>query len=97
MTKQPQDKGNLPAQHYLKIWQGRLSMAERGVISPPPYLILHVRELVAGLAAVDPATEVRLERNGNQMRFIAAETGGILGGYPLFGPTHDDHEPESKS
>lgn len=81
---------DLSAQHYLSIWQGRLSMAERGVTSPPPYLIPHMRQLVAVLSAVDPATAVRLERHGNQMRFVAAETGAIIGDCPLFGPPSNE-------
>jgi len=81
---------DLPAQRLLKIWQLRLSMAERGVTNPPPYLMPHMRELVAGLAALDPEAPVRLERHGNQMRFIAAETGAIIADCPLFGLPSDD-------
>lgn len=85
-----QGMNDLPAQHYLKIWQRRLSMAERGVTNPPPYLVPRMRQLVEGLTAVARATAVRLERHGNQMRFVAAETGAVLGDCPLFGLPSDD-------
>lgn len=81
---------DLPAQRLLKIWQLRLSMAERGVTNPPPDLIPHMRQLVAGLSALDPEAPVRLERHGERMNFIAAETGMVIDSIPLFMSSSDD-------
>lgn len=90
MARQSQDSGSVPVQRLLKIWQRRVSMAERGVTNPRPALIPHMRQLVAGLSALDPAAAVRLERHGNTMWFIAAETEAIIHSIPLFGPPSDD-------
>lgn len=70
---------DLPVQHYLKLYQLRVSMAERGVTSPPPDLVSSMRHLIAGLSAQPPDAGVRLEMEGNRTRFIAATTGELLG------------------
>lgn len=78
---------DLPAQHFLKIYRGRLSMAKRGVTSPPAEFVAQVRRLVAGLSAVAPSIAVRLDiegtvrlgMEGKRVKFIAAETGELIG------------------
>ena len=71
----------LTAQHYLNVWRGRLSMAERGVSSPPPAFIAVMRRLVAAFSKLDQNTEVRGETHGSQMRFIAAPTSELIAKY----------------
>lgn len=70
---------DLPVQHYLYVYQARLSMAERGVTSPPPQIVTAMRQLVTTLSAQDPTAKVRLEIDGGQVRFLAAATGDLLG------------------
>ena len=70
---------DLSAQHYLGIYQTRLSMAERGVTSPRAEIVTGMRRLVAGLSALDADAKVRLEIHGSHTRFISAATGELLG------------------
>lgn len=80
---------DLPAQHYLKIFQLRLSMAERGITSPSADVVVSMRQLVAQLAAIDPATSVKLEIHGSQARYMKEETGAIIGTINLWEESND--------
>ncbi|WP_156346528.1 hypothetical protein [Verrucomicrobium spinosum] len=66
-------------QHFLKLYQMRLSMAERGVTSPHPDIVTAMRQLTTSLSAQDPDAKVRLEIHGSRTRFIATATGELLG------------------
>lgn len=70
---------NLPARHFLAIYQLRKRMAEDGVTSPPREIVEQVSCLITGLSGVDPDTPVGLEHEGEKVRFIAVETGEVLG------------------
>lgn len=70
---------DLPVHYFLKLYQGRLSMAEDGVTSPRPEIVAGIRRLIANLSVQDPNAKVRLEHDGVRVRFIAAATGELLG------------------
>lgn len=69
----------LSAQHYLRIYRTRLSMAERGMTSTRPEIVSGMRRFVAALSALAPDATVQLEIHGQRTRFIAAATGELLG------------------
>jgi hypothetical protein len=71
----------LPASQYLQVWRARLSMAERGVTSPPPHVVATMRRLVEAFSAMDPKAEVRVEIHEGRTRFIAVATGELLAEY----------------
>ena len=73
----------LSAQHYLYVWSGRLSMAERGVTKSPPALIDVMRQLTIAFSKIDPKAEIRVETNGGHTRFVVEETGELIGEYDL--------------
>ncbi len=70
--------GDLPAEHYLGIYRGRLAMAEKGITHPPPETVNFARELVAGLSVLQPETRIRLESRGRYCRFTIADSGALL-------------------
>lgn len=72
-----------PVQHYLHIYQGRLSMAERSVTPTPPHVLAGMRRLVAGLSAQAPDAKVRLETDNSRFRFLAAATGELIGEFSI--------------
>lgn len=79
---------NVPAQHYLKIYRFRLSMAERGVIRPHAEVVDFMRRLVAGLEMMDPQANVKLETGGGWTRFSVAATDALIAEID-FTPYHD--------
>lgn len=54
---------NLPASHYLGIYERRLSMSERGITQPTPQVVVGMKRLVAALRALKPEEAIALDRH----------------------------------
>ena len=70
---------DLPAKHYLFIYQRRLSMADKGVTHPTKAIVEAARELVRGLSVLPPDEKVRLEIQDGDALFKIAGTGTLIG------------------
>ena len=68
----------LPVQHYLKIYEARLSRAERGISHPTAQVVTGMQRLVAGLRALDPKEGVGLDANSARAVFTRASTGELI-------------------
>ncbi|GEP40963.1 hypothetical protein BGE01nite_02540 [Brevifollis gellanilyticus] len=69
---------DLPAHHYLKVYRGRVSLAERGISKPHPEVVDYMRRLVAAFQAMDPQAKVKLETRGSWVRFSVAATDALI-------------------
>lgn len=69
---------DLSAQHYLKLYRRRVSMAERGITKPHPEVVDYMRRLVAGLEAMDLQAKVKLQNEGSRTRFSVAATDTLI-------------------
>jgi hypothetical protein len=78
---------DLTAEHYLGIYNGRLSMAERGIINPSDEAIKFARELVSGLTGLPSETKIRIEVDGDWSRFKVADTGALVAQTKLWAKT----------
>lgn len=71
------------AEHYLRIYQLRLAMAEDGTTSPSVAGIDFFRPLVTALETLDARTPVRLETTEGMARFTVAQSGLLLAELPI--------------
>lgn len=70
---------DLPAKHYLWIYQRRVSMAEEGVTNPTQAVVQSPKELVSNLSILPPDEKIRLETQNGEALFTIAGTGVLVG------------------
>ena len=76
---------NQTAQHYLRIYRLKLSMAAHGTTRPSAAALEFFRRFVAALEALDVNAPVRLEKTEGAARFTDARSGLLLAKTPLKG------------
>ena len=71
------------AQHYLRIYRLKLSMAEHGTTRPSSAGLEFFRRFVAALETLDVNAPVRLETTQGTARFTDVRSGLLLAEVPL--------------
>jgi hypothetical protein len=69
---------DLPASHYLGIYEHRLSMSDRGVTQPSPQVTAGMKRLVAALRALRPEEEVALDATTERAIFSRSSNGELI-------------------
>lgn len=69
---------NLSVQHYLGIYETRLSMIERGITHPAPSVVAGVKRLVSALRQLDPREGIRLEATKDYYAYFRTDTGELI-------------------
>jgi|GEM_PF-4788333 len=69
---------DLTVQHYLGIYEHRLSMAERGITHPTPQVVAGVKRLVVALRQLKPEEKIHLDATDERAIFTKASTGDLV-------------------
>lgn len=69
---------DLSVQHYLGIYEHRLSMSERGITHPTPQVVAGVKRLVDGLRLLKPEEAVHLDATEERAIFTRTATGELV-------------------
>jgi hypothetical protein len=70
---------DLTVQHYLKIYETRLSMTEKGITHPAPKVVASEKRLVAALRRMKPEEKIHLDAGAETAIFTRAATGDLVG------------------
>ena len=69
---------DLPVQHYLGIYEARLSRVERGISHPTAQVVAGMKRLVVELRALNPEEKIHLDANVARAIFTRSSTGDLV-------------------